>query len=132
MLPDVLAQYLKTAEEAIKGLRDAHVERYEEEIFVDRRVNLGIRVRFSGGHLLELNEAVLVVGEETDELSNLGYRYHFQDELQSLIFRYDNTPHFPGLDNFPHHKHVGGTVVSSQKPSIPDVVQEVKEFLQRR
>jgi hypothetical protein len=78
MLPDILAQYLETAEEAIKGLRDAHVERYEEEIFVDRRVNLRIRVRFSGGHLLELNEAVLVVGEESDELSNLGIAIIFK------------------------------------------------------
>ena len=132
MLPDVLAQYLKAAEEAIKGLRDAHVERYEEEIFVDRRVNLRIRVRFAGGHLLELTEAVSVVGEETPELSDLGYRYHFQDELRSLIFRYDNTPHFPGLDSFPHHKHVGDTVVSSHKPTIPEVVQEMKGFLQVR
>jgi len=132
MLHDLLGQYLETVEGAIKELENAHVERYEEEILVDRRANLRIRVRFSGGHLLELNEAVLVVGRDKEELSNLGYRYHFQDELQSVIFRYDNTPHFPDLDNFPHHKHVGDTVVGCQRPSISDVVKEVKSFLQRR
>nr|WP_253881088.1 MULTISPECIES: DUF6516 family protein [Microcystis] len=36
----------------------------------------------------------------------LDYRYHFQDEQNNLVFRYDSTPHFPNLSTFPHHKHL--------------------------
>jgi hypothetical protein len=38
-------------------------------------------------------------------LTFLDYRYHCQDQQNSLIFRYDSTPHFPNLSSFPHHKH---------------------------
>lgn len=38
-------------------------------------------------------------------LGQLDYRYHFQDPAGRLIFRYDSTPHFPGLAHFPHHRH---------------------------
>jgi len=35
------------------------------------------------------------------------YAYQYQDANDLLIFRYDNTPHFPNLSTFPHHKHNG-------------------------
>ncbi len=62
MLLDDLSQYLKLAEVAIKNLKEAYIERYEEEIIADNRVNLRIRVRFRNGYLLELNEAMIHEG----------------------------------------------------------------------
>ena len=38
-------------------------------------------------------------------IDHLLYRYHFQDKNNDLIFRYVNTPHFPGLNTYPNHKH---------------------------
>ena len=122
MLHDLLVEYLHNVESAFQNLDDVYIERYEEEILTSDRVNLRIRVRFSEGHLLELNEAVMV---ESGYIRNLGYRYHFQDTERKLVFRYDNTPHYPDLRTYPHHKHLTNDVIPSEKPSIPAVVLEV-------
>ena len=127
MLLDDLSQYLKQAEAAIRDLKNVYVERYEEEIIAINRVNLRIRIRFQTGHMLEVNEAIINVdGLQT----HLGYRYHFQDEQNNLVFRYDNTPHFPRLDNFPHHKHLPTEVIDTAEPSIFQVIEEVRNFAQ--
>ena len=84
MLPDFMTKYLVDIEAAIRKLKDVYVEYYEEEIVTANRVNLRIRLRFTNGHLLELNEAV--IGEE-GTLRFLGYRYHFQDGQNNIVFR---------------------------------------------
>ena len=35
MLSDILAQYLRDVEASIRSMKDAHIERYEEEILGD-------------------------------------------------------------------------------------------------
>jgi Family of unknown function (DUF6516) len=92
-----------------------------EEILTPQRANLRIRLRFAQGHILEMNEAVIVV---EDKLVPLDYRYHCQDTQNQVIFRYDSTPHFPGLPHFPHHKHRPDDVIGCEKPDIAQVVQE--------
>ena len=99
-----------------------YVERYSEEILTPERVNLRIRLRFAQGCLLEIHEAVIVVGQS---LQHLDYRYHCQDQLNRLVFRYDSTPHFPDLYSFPHHKHLPNTVVVAERPEIRSVLQEI-------
>lgn len=121
---DVLAEYLKEVEKAIGHLPDVYVELYEEEILANERVNLRIRVRFYNGCLLQLNEAVIF----QTKLEHLGYRYHFQDKNGELIFRYDNTPHFPDLPNFPHHKHNPAGAEPSKAPSILSAIAEAAEI----
>jgi len=71
--------------------------------------------------LFELNEAAIV---RNDQFKRLNYRYHFQDSQNNLIFRYDNTPHFPDIESFPHHKHLTNDVVSSDEPSVVMVIEE--------
>lgn len=46
------------------------------------------------------------------------YAYHYQRPDGTLVFRYDNTPHFRALPTFPHHKHEGSeaNVVSASAP----------------
>jgi hypothetical protein len=73
MLHELLAQYLTAVENALMALDDVYVERYEEEILTPERANLRIRLRFSAGHMLEINEAVTVEGSV---LEHLDYRYH--------------------------------------------------------
>jgi len=91
MLLNLLAHYLRDIEASVRSIGEAHVERYEEEILGEDRANVRIRIRFSTGYLLELNEAVLV---EEGRITHLGYRYHLQDGQNHLVFRYNNTPHF--------------------------------------
>jgi len=124
MLHEVLAAYLVRVERAILQCHNAYVERYTEEILTSERASLRIRLRFEQGHLLEINEAVVIVD---DKLVSLDYRYHCQNEQNQVIFRYDNTPHFPDLPSFPHHKHLPNNVIVSAQPDIELVVQEARE-----
>ena len=126
MLPNILSTYLNQIEQAIQQHSDAYVEYYEEEILNLERTNLRIRLRFQQEYLLEINEAIIVID---NQLEFLDYRYHFQDGNNQLVFRYDSTPHFPNLINFPHHKHLPENVISSKKPEIIQVLQEVAEIL---
>ena len=127
MLHDILSQYLGDIEDSIRRLESANVERYEEEVLTSSRANLRIRVRFLSGRLLEVNEAIFI---EADQIKHLGYRYHFQDQKNNLIFRYDNTPHFPDLKRFPHHKHLKNKAEDSDEPLILNVIKEAKLLAQ--
>ncbi len=49
MLFDELIKYLKDVEIVVLGLENAYVERYEEEVLAEDRVNLRIRIRFASG-----------------------------------------------------------------------------------
>lgn len=126
MLPNILSDYLDRVEQAIQQYSNVDVERYEEEILTSKRANLRIRLRFNKTYLLEINEAIVVAD---NQLEFLDYRYHFQDEQNCLIFRYDSTPHFPNLPHFPHHKHLPDDVITAEKPEIPQVLQEVTEVM---
>jgi hypothetical protein len=126
MLVDHLLKYLNEVEAAFSQLATGYIERYEEECLTPERVNLRIRVRFPKGHMLEWNEAM--IGEE-GHVEHLGYRYHFQDKDNKLIFRYDNTPHFPGLKAFPDHKHLPENVVPANRPTVFEVLDEVNQTL---
>jgi hypothetical protein len=98
LLPKILTDYLNQIEEAITHLKNVYIEHYQEEILTPERANLKIRLRFDQKYLLEINEAIIV---SKNDLKTLDYRYHFQDEQNRLIFRYDSTPHFPNLPTFP-------------------------------
>ena len=72
-------------------------------------------------YLLAVSEALLVI---EGQVTQIDYRYHFQDEKNQIIFRYDSTPHFPDLATFPHHKHLPDVVIAADKPALIQVFQE--------
>jgi hypothetical protein len=126
MMLKLLSDYLNQVEQAIVQCENAYVEPYQEEILTSQRANLRIGLRFKHIHLLEINEAIVI----TDNyLEFLDYRYHFQDEKNNLVFRYDSTPHFPNISTFPHHKHLPNDVISCHKPEITQVLKEATELL---
>ena len=126
MQDDQIIRYLNIVESAFSKLESGYFERYEEEILTPERVNIRIRVRFPNVYILEWNEAVIAVKGHIDHLS---YRYHFQDSSNKLIFRYDNTPHFPELNTYPNHKHIPDNVVPSGRPSAVEIIEEVNKSL---
>ncbi|WP_353933393.1 toxin TumE (plasmid) [Okeanomitos corallinicola TIOX110] len=105
---------------------NAYIEEYSTVILTTERANLRIRIRFAIRYLLAVSEAFVVVN---NQIEYVDYRYHFQDEQNSLIFRYDSTPHFPNLPSFPHHKHLFNNVIACQKLHLADVLQEVIEYI---
>ena len=89
------------------------------------RGNLRIRLRFGDQSLLEISEAIVLVGEEPHWLS---YRYHYQSPRTGIVFRYDNAPHHVEVASYPDHKHTGDDVKASPHPSIEQILREVEVF----
>jgi hypothetical protein len=80
---------------------------------------------FIDGSRLHFREFVRQVADTPPD--RYTYAYHYQTVSGNLIFRYDNTSHFPALSGFPHHKHIGNeTDVSSVSP--PDFMMVLKEI----
>lgn len=68
--------------------------------------------------------------EADGELTFLAYSHHFQDPDDAMIFRYDNAPHYPSVESFPHHKHTSPDAVEeSAKPTIPQAIQEALDAI---
>jgi hypothetical protein len=58
------------------------------------------------------------------------YVYQYQSADGSTVFRYDDTPHYPDLSSFPHHKHLpdGITVVACDAPMLAQVLAEIESL----
>ena len=86
------------------------------------------RVGFYDASLLE---AVEKVSLENGEIIKDQYSYHYQKSDGDLVFRYDNAPHHPEIETFPHHKHVESddNVIASQPPDMSEVLVEIDGVL---
>jgi hypothetical protein len=61
------------------------------------------------------------------------YMYVFQYMLadETMIFRYDDSDHFPGLPSEPHHKHTGEKdVIAAHAPDLQSVLNEIEGMIQ--
>ena len=81
-------------------------------------------LNFVDGSCLYFRELVAVQARVIKKM----YSYHYQRVDASLVFRYDDTPHFTDLLNFPHHKHVGSesNVLSAKPPDLAGVLHEIE------
>lgn len=79
---------------------------------------------FIGENVLDFLEVVQI--NDLGDAVKIKYKYHFRDLKNVLIFRYDNVPHFPDMDTFPHHKHIKGAVLKSNEPKLYDIMKEIE------
>lgn len=87
---------------------------------------LRVNVYFIDNSLLHFRE--LFVGQEHPVKKT--YTYHYQQADGSMVFRYDNAPHFPHLPTAPHHKHVGETeVIAAETPNLEAVLKEIEAIV---
>jgi hypothetical protein len=56
------------------------------------------------------------------------YSFHVFNKEQ-MIVRWDNTPHYPNLEGFPHHKHEGKTVIGSDEMTINGVLEQLEKLM---
>ena len=59
----------------------------------------------------------------------IAYRYHLMDKDKKLVVRWDNAPHYPELEPFPHHYHTKEGVFSSNQPTIQQVLNLLQDYL---
>lgn len=84
---------------------------------------------FLKGSVLFMNSSVLdfalFLVETQESVLAEKYRLQYMDKHGALIFRYDNAPHHPLLQNFPHHKHTPVLVENSRAPSLQGIFNEI-------
>jgi len=70
------------------------------------------------------DKSQLHIREYSDDTER-NYSYHWQNDKNKLIIRWDNSPHYPGFFNAPHHKHVSGKVEPSSEVTLEDVLEVI-------
>ena len=85
------------------------------------------RVRFYDVSRLFLSEDLERINER--EMRRIEFTFHYQSEDGALIFRYDDTAHYPDLPTFPFHKHTADGVIAAEAPDLADVLREIDALL---
>ena len=81
---------------------------------------------FKNGSRLHFRE--LVTSEPSVQW--VSYTYHYMRADETLIFRYDDSDHFPNLPSAPHHKHVGeNDVIAADSPDLQSVLKEIEALI---
>ena len=119
---------LQTYFDQIKRLMD----RYATLAFVlDAQVSFELRPGGQGyltGKCLHVDDSELFFREYLDSvagnLEKLMYSYHYHDDKQQLIFRYDNARHRPPLAT-QEHKHTQAGVEEAPAPELSTVLEEI-------
>ncbi len=116
--------YLEAVKERL--LTEAHVTSF---YIVRERATLTeayLRARLTLADASQLEFAEYIESRSEAEVEVVAYSYHWADAQGRLIRRWDNTPHFPDLPNFPHHIHEGSdAVVPGQPMTIGAVLDEI-------
>ena len=128
MIPN-LSRYLDRLYATVHSRHDIVVEEFElfdQSAVAGRTSELFMKLRFWDGSLLQVEEALVV---QAFTITKTRYNYHYQRADGSLIFRYDNAPHYPDLPGFPEHKHEGDQVLSAPAPDLSQVLRETDRYL---
>jgi len=120
----LIERYLQSLLDAVAA---SPIVRSSSVLFDKRTLDAGLirgELTFADGSCLHFRELV----EIQARVIRIMYSYHYQREDGSLIFRYDDTPHFPTLPQFPHHKHLGNhsNAIPSQPPALIAVLHEIE------
>lgn len=93
---------------------------YEEDIQV-----FYVRAILVDGSILFVRE--LITKSESK------YSYHWQTKTKKLICRWDNAPHYPHLETFPHHKHEGKqeNVLPSRETTLEKVLKTIERKIKK-
>ena len=80
------------------------------------------RIYFKDGSVLHVKDYLFLSGERK-------YAFHWQDAHGHLLVRWDNSPHYPDLKSFPHHRHVGDRIIEE---SIDMSLDAVLSFIEAK
>lgn len=81
---------------------------------------------FIEGELSFTDESRLDFAEVKDTEQAEKVKYHYMDNSNNMIFRYDNAKHHKEISTFPHHKHLPDKIAESSEPEINDVLTEIE------
>lgn len=123
--PDMY-QYLSRLADTVLNRQDVIVELLEYDYLSPSRGQISGRLRFYNGSTLLFSELAHKTGHS---IRKIEYRYHYQGNDGSLIFRYDSSPHHPEISTFPHHKHIGDKILPAGPPDLGEVLREIDTMI---
>lgn len=83
--------------------------------------NISGSITFIGGSIFHFKEVRIE--------DNRYYRFHFMDERNNLISRWDNAPHHKDLKTFPNHVHLPSGVNESKQVTLIDVLDIIETHI---
>lgn len=120
-----LYNYLVRLESVLRARNDLTIKQLQ--VFVSPiGAKFSAQVEFMDGSILYVVEEWNV---EANSVECIHYAYHYQDQEGNLIFRYDNASHYPEVETYPSHKHVGSKVIAAYRPDLVDLLREIEEIL---
>ena len=122
----MIYHYLTRLQTIVDSRQDIQIERFDSQQISARDGRLAGRLRFYDGSTLDFRETFRA---QHRRIEKVVYTYHYQHADGSLIFRYDNAPHYPDLPGFPAHKHERDRVIPAPPPDLGDVLREIDAYL---
>ncbi len=67
----------------------------------------------------------ILFSTEYFSLDTRNYSFHWQNENNQLLMRWDNTPFHKNIETFPHHKHNNKEILPSNEIGLEDVLSYI-------
>jgi len=119
----MIEAYFLQIEKVIQAFSDICFISLTKKIYSMNQGYISGSIIFKNNHRLDFIEV-----KNTDIKNKIKYRYHYMDEHQGMIFRYDNAPHHSEIQTFPHHKHEVEGVKASREPTLDDILLEIAQI----
>lgn len=119
-----LIDYLHRIESVLQNFKPTLLTDIQLTAYTSYTGTIRGRITFPDGSILYFREYLnlrLPIPKKT-------YSYHYQ-KGDTFIFRYDSAPHHRQVSTFPHHKHVGDSIISASIPELEEVFCEIKNRL---
>lgn len=100
------------------------IERESIDTEYDEDADVGIisgSITFKDGSVFHFKDVLLGKSRQ--------YRFHYMDERNNLICRWDTAPHHKELKTFPYHVHLADGVKESRPVKLIDVLDEIESIV---
>lgn len=119
----MIEEYFLQIERVIKAFPNVRFVSLTKKIYNISQGYISGSIIFENNHRLDFVEV-----KNVEFFHKMKYRYHYMNEEQEMIFRYDNAPHHTNVSTFPHHKHDGQIILESSEPNLDQVLLEISRY----
>ena len=117
------ARHFKKIKKRIEKL-EWLIERVSIGTEYDEDADVGIiggSIIFKDGSIFHFKEVLLWKDRQ--------YRFHYMDERNNMISRWDTAPHHKELKTYPYHVHLPDSVRESKPISLIDALDKIKSVV---
>ena len=117
----MIKEYFKEVEQVVSSFGNL-IKSYSklEKLYSENKGFIRGKIEFTDNSVLVFMELI-----DIEKPNKQKYSYHFMDSGMNMVFRYDNSVHYPEIPNFPHHKHLPQDIIASKEPDLSTILLEV-------